>query len=472
MSAADARGAASAVGAGRSRAHELEPLSEAAQRWLRSGDRPHGATWAEGAQTAEWTREAGTGPEAPLAARPRTRSGRWAGQEQGRAGLDAARSATEDSRHSRRSPSASALPARAADLAAALRDRLPSGIADRLPALRSGVLRGGGADESERRPAERTAAVVERLAILLQGGATPASAWGHVAALAATEARAAHAAGAGSGGGRAGARRDRAAAEAPEMAVAARLRGGSGVPAALAAEGDPAWRVLGCAWGLAERSGAPLARSLGDLAASFRDVGLAEREAAVALSGPAATAKLVMALPAVGLLFGTLLGYDTIGVLLGNPFGLVCLVLGLALVGAGVAWNRRLVRAASAAEPHPGLALDLAALAMLGGMPASEVPRRVERALEDSGLDPDDPRRVDATLALASAAGVPAAALLRGEAALLRRDARTAAQRRAARLGVELMLPLGACILPAFMLLGVAPLVIAVISTTLGARAG
>ena len=69
-------------------------------------------------------------------------------------------------------------------------------------------------------------------------------------------------------------------------------------------------------------------------------------------------------------------------------------------------------------------------------------------------------------LALSARAGVPAAALLRAEADEARRDARAAAQKAAAVLGVRLMIPLGVCVLPAFMALGVAPLLIAVISST------
>ena len=70
-------------------------------------------------------------------------------------------------------------------------------------------------------------------------------------------------------------------------------------------------------------------------------------------------------------------------------------------------------------------------------------------------------------LDLSSRAGVPAAELLRSEAEQLRRDARSAGQRRAATLSVTLMLPLGLCVLPAFMLVGVVPLLISVLSSTL-----
>jgi tight adherence protein B len=73
---------------------------------------------------------------------------------------------------------------------------------------------------------------------------------------------------------------------------------------------------------------------------------------------------------------------------------------------------------------------------------------------------------IDTVLALSRRAGVPAAELLRSEAEQDRRAARTQAQLRAAALGTSLMIPLGLCVLPAFMVLGVAPLMLAVLSST------
>ena len=69
-------------------------------------------------------------------------------------------------------------------------------------------------------------------------------------------------------------------------------------------------------------------------------------------------------------------------------------------------------------------------------------------------------------LALSRRAGVPAGELLRSEAEEERRAARAEAAARASVLGVRLMLPLGLCILPAFMVLCVAPLLIAVVTST------
>jgi tight adherence protein B len=108
------------------------------------------------------------------------------------------------------------------------------------------------------------------------------------------------------------------------------------------------------------------------------------------------------------------------------------------------------------------------AIAMSGGGSIDRSRALVRAAAEQYDIaspDADDP--VDRVLDLSMRAGVPAAELLRSEAEQLRRDARSAGQRRAATLSVTLMLPLGLCVLPAFMLVGVVPLLISVLSSTL-----
>lgn len=77
-----------------------------------------------------------------------------------------------------------------------------------------------------------------------------------------------------------------------------------------------------------------------------------------------------------------------------------------------------------------------------------------------------EPRRVADALALSASAGVPARELLRAIAADERRRARVEGRRAAARLSSTLLLPLGVCTLPAFVLLGVLPLVFSVLSSS------
>jgi len=233
-----------------------------------------------------------------------------------------------------------------------------------------------------------------------------------------------------------------------------------------------AWRGLAAAWFVATDAGAPLAPSLERFAASLRALAQTGRDLRVVIAAPAATARMVMALPAVGVLFGIVLGFDTIGTLFRTGPGLICLALGLALMLAARTWNRRLVAAARPKQLTPGLTLDLMAIAVSGGAALPRALAVVGEACQRCGIEVEDRSGAAAViaevLALSRRAGVPAAALLRSEAEEARRDARSEGERKAAALSVTLMLPLGLCILPAFMLLGVAPLLISVIGSTLG----
>ncbi|HMH58002.1 MAG TPA: hypothetical protein VK537_02355, partial [Galbitalea sp.] len=121
------------------------------------------------------------------------------------------------------------------------------------------------------------AAVVQRLAVLLAGGIAPGAAWGYL--------------------------------EVDELTsrIASMCLGGSPVPDAIVAASTAesrsdqlAWRGLATAWAVATDVGSPLAPTLRDFADSLRDLGQAQREITVALAAPTATARLVLALPFVG----------------------------------------------------------------------------------------------------------------------------------------------------------------------------
>ncbi|WP_373427134.1 type II secretion system F family protein [Arthrobacter sp. B3I4] len=64
-------------------------------------------------------------------------------------------------------------------------------------------------------------------------------------------------------------------------------------------------------------------------------------------------------------------------------------------------------------------------------------------------------------LGFAAVTGVPSSAILYAQAARLRREQFRAAERRAAALGVKLVVPLGLCSLPAFVCLGIVPVLLA-----------
>lgn len=285
------------------------------------------------------------------------------------------------------------------------------------------------------------AAVAQRLAVLLAAGVAPVSAWMYVA-------------------------------EASSSTIASAVVSNGDPPAAIlaAAPGfstleSEAWRGLAAAWWVATSAGAPLAPSLRDYAHSIRALAGAQRDLQVALAGPIATARMVMALPAIGIVFGVALGFDTLHTLLATAPGWLCLALGCALLFAASRWNRRLIAAAQPPAAAPGLECDLMAIAVSGGGSLERARVLIGQCIERFGLVVEVGRTHE-VLELSRRAGVPAGELLRSEGTELRRAARAEAQERAARLSVRLMLPLGLCVLPAFMVVGVFPLLLSVISST------
>ena len=296
------------------------------------------------------------------------------------------------------------------------------------------------------------AAIAHRLAVLLAAGVSPGSAWAHLAeSEVGAESREVLAR-----IGEATARGDsldealgRAALECPPSSRAA-------------------WSGLAAFWTVATDAGAPLARSLRDFAESLRSLGQVQRDLQVALAGPVATARTVMVLPVVGVLFGIALGFDTLRTLFLTPIGIACLVVGTLLMVGAAKWNRHLIEGATPRDLTPGIAVDLMAIAMSGGASIGRARASVAAARERFGVGTNaEDSTIDAVLALSQRAGVPAVDLLRSEADQLRRRARSDGQRAAETVAATLMLPLGVCVLPAFLAVGVAPLLVSVISSTL-----
>ncbi|GAA1546386.1 tight adherence protein B [Microbacterium ginsengiterrae] len=282
--------------------------------------------------------------------------------------------------------------------------------------------------------AASAAASVRTLAVLLQAGAAPLRAWRHLAD----------------------------SGDLIAQSVVARCDGGLPLTEAIEAEGG-AWGDVAAAWDVASTVGAPLAEMLRSLAETMQDAASAADDVRIALAEPAGTARLLLWMPLAGLLLGFALGFDTVGVLLGNPIGIGCLIAGLLLVLGARVWTRRLLRRAQPDPGSPGMHADLMAVALSGGASISRSLRIVEDASSHDRLHSG---RTAQVLELSRAAGVPAGELLRAAAAQERHDARVTGRMRAAKLSSQLLVPLGVCTLPAFLLLGVAPLILSVLTST------
>lgn len=291
---------------------------------------------------------------------------------------------------------------------------------------------------------------LHRLAVLISAGVSPVAAWGHVADAAEPT--------------------DELAQRVADAAV-----DGCDVPTAIDAALQPAdgvirptaersWRALEAAWRVALASGAPLAPALRAFADALRDREAARRDIEVALAGPRSTARIVMVLPAVAVLLGLLMGVD-LAATLTSPLGAASLVLGGVLIIAARRWMRRLLRAAEPPQSSDALALDLLAVAVAGGGAPESAAALVLHELERVSA-PVDAGRLDGLVRLSRRAGAPLGELARAEAAQVRARERADAREGAERLAVRLMLPLGACVLPSFLLLGVVPMLLGLLSST------
>ncbi|WP_370567977.1 type II secretion system F family protein [Leucobacter sp. L43] len=281
--------------------------------------------------------------------------------------------------------------------------------------------------------------VAERAAALLRGGVPP----GRTFAVIAADAEPASATG----------------------IIAARVADGVPVASALAATPDPEWRVLAVAWRLAEACGAPLAPALQRIAYALRELDQLRERRSVLLAGPRATVRMVAALPILALLLGLLLGFDPIPVLF-SGMGAAIAAIGIGLLGIGVHWSRAMQHRTASDDHIAGLPFELLWVALGGGAPPSVALRHVVDRVDQYGAEWiafDDfcsGSPLLSTIAAAEAAGVPMRPLLLEHADAERVASAARLEREAERLGVRVLVPLGVCVLPAFIVLGVLPVVL------------
>ena len=131
----------------------------------------------------------------------------------------------------------------------------------------------------------------------------------------------------------------------PHARRAARM--GDSVPAGLRrdarARGAHGLRALAACWEVAQGSGAGLAQAVDRLADGQRASAEAQAQLDAEVAAVRTSARLLAALPVVGLLGGHWMGANPIGWLAGSWVGRAVLVVGLALQAAGLLWLHRIV---------------------------------------------------------------------------------------------------------------------------------
>lgn len=238
---------------------------------------------------------------------------------------------------------------------------------------------------------------------------------------------------------------------------------------------------------LAHATGTPLAPILEACAEAARDDAEAALARDAALAGPRLSARVLAWLPVLGLALAVLVDTRVLSVI-ASPIGVVLLGVAGLLTIAGRRWMRRLVTRAAAEREHVGLCIHAVRAAMLAGAdvasalaavalasgPEPPLARSAERmrgvavalsrgdewevAWEGDGL-----RVLERALRLPWERGAHAAPILAAAASAEALSRRRATQIAASELAVRLTLPLALCLLPAFVVAGIVPLLVALI---------
>ena len=261
-------------------------------------------------------------------------------------------------------------------------------------------------------------------------------------------------------------------------------------PEVAAARSSAASVIVACRF--SHGLGAPLADVLDAIGDAIDDAQAVEEARRVASAGPLMSARVLAGLPLVGVTAALALGASPWGFYTSGTPGVVCASLGVLAWVAGVASCRRILarcrRAdASGGDTDAALACDLIASALACG---ASIPRALDALAHACAQEPlawtasslrlgatweqaweeaptwADPLR-DALEASWTAGTAPEGMLARC-ASWERRTRLIDAKTRAEELSVRLVGPLGAFFLPAFLLLGIAPLLAHLMGTVAG----
>lgn len=263
-------------------------------------------------------------------------------------------------------------------------------------------------------------------------------------------------------------------------------------------ERDAITNAIRAACRLAHHSGAPLADVLDVVALHARGEREAQAARDAAIAGPRLSSIVLSWLPGVGLGLAVLVDTRAWHVLVATPLGWGLLLTAGLLSWAGRTWMLALVRdaarAGSDAEPSAGEIPGTLMVALMDAAIAAGLDIRSAIAAVGAAVNSDDGGALDhvaSRLALGDSwesawegaperlsplqrslrtawkSGTAPRAMLAATAHGLALQSRVAADKAVGELSVRMSLPLALCQLPAFALVGVIPMVVAVASSAM-----
>jgi tight adherence protein B len=197
-----------------------------------------------------------------------------------------------------------------------------------------------------------------------------------------------------------------------------------------------------------KRAGGPLVGTLQRFAQVLRKREELAEEIQIAATGPKASARLVMNLPLLVLVGGAVSGIPVIRLFASSWIAVLSVVFGLMLYWLGSRWINRLLARAQCSNSDPGFNLELLAISVGAGLP-------LRVASSELGVGESEIRFLGSE--------TPTMQLLTERADELRMQAFTADRKRIQKTAVSILWPLGVTVLPAFVLVAIVPLALAMV---------
>ncbi len=297
------------------------------------------------------------------------------------------------------------------------------------------------------------AAVASKLAVFFQAGVSPARAWEELAR---------------------GWDQPSEAGEVSESIYQALLAGARHRTAVWESceERGEAWRCLAAVVAVADESGAPIAEALWSLSETLRERVAIESDIAAMVQVPRQTTVLLLALPLVAIWMAGALGVNALAFLTGSTLGWISLLAAVGAIAVALRWMRRLTLSVL---PQPGSlspATDLLRVATSGGALPEVALARVHSVLEALDLLPKSTTSLSELVLVSRRAGIPLGTLAKSTAQWDRQALKAHAAEATAALSVRVLLPLGLLVLPAFVLVGVFPVVFTLLRGALSPTSG
>ena len=209
---------------------------------------------------------------------------------------------------------------------------------------------------------------------------------------------------------------------------------------------------------IARETGAPRTRILRVVADALDANIELEREATIAATSASHSALVLSALPAFTLVVTEFFGIHALGFLLGAPIGWLCLAIGVGASYGGWRWMDRLRRRIPMPKPATGILGDVVAEILSVTGIRADVENDLRASGERWGVGSEWTSIVDIR-ATARETGMPVSGLIRADSQEQRRSARFAVRESTERLPGQMLIPLGVCLFPAFVVLTVVPAV-------------